>query len=133
MQEHSDSSIDLVAFVVKVHDLAGDGVGSRFSISGPELDCGGHATNSPFSSRSSPPTPPNMARSRRRTGMSISPGACQATISNCDGASAEARSGCGTTLIARTIERQFRGSVTFDWQGRGLVVRVRAATAMIAR
>ena len=43
------------------------------------------------------------------------------------------RSGFGSTLIARTVERQFRGSIHYDWAVEGLSVSLRIPAAGLAQ
>jgi two-component sensor histidine kinase len=124
----------LIASVTRVHDEAGDT--SRVRIEGPPVDCGGHAANSLVLMFHELTT--NAAKYGALSGYA---GRLDITWRQVDDdivliwreqggppvSPAPRRKGFGSTLVARTLQLQFKGEANYDWVAGGLVLTLRFA------
>jgi two-component sensor histidine kinase len=127
IDDGSGTDLDgLIRTVMRVHD---DGGASRVSLDGAPIGCGPHATNSialiihelatnaaKYGALSRPDGHVKISWQREGEHLLL---AWRETggppvLPKHD------RSGFGTTLVARTVERQFRGRVDYDWTPAGL-------------
>lgn len=132
---------ELVGAVLKVHELAGDG-SVRIAVEGPAVPCGAHATNSLALMIH------ELATNSAKFGALSSPGGHLDVAWRIDGEDvvltwretggppvrqAPSHSGFGTTLVARTVQTQFAGSLDQDWRESGLVATIRMQMAALGR
>lgn len=132
---------ELVGAVLKVHELAGDG-SVRVVAEGPPVPCGAHATNSLALMIH------ELATNSAKFGALSAPGGHLDVTWRLDGEDVAvdwtetggppihappARSGFGTTLVARTVEGQFAGSFTQDWRREGLAAKIRMKASTLDR
>jgi two-component sensor histidine kinase len=140
-QERFADLAGLIATVMRVHDPEAEGA-SRVAIAGPAVECGAHATNSvalmihELATNAAKYGALSTRRGRvdiawRRDGEEIvldwrESGGPSVTPEPLPG-------GFGSTLVARTVERQFSGAVTYDWAPGGLALTLRFAAVALTR
>lgn len=140
----SDRSFDLaelISAVVKVHERAVDAP-NRIATRGPAIPCGDHATNAVAL------VVHELATNAAKYGALSVPGGRVDISWELDGtqmtlqwlerdgpwiSSEPSQSGFGTSLIAMTVERQFGGSIFYDWKPTGLEIRIELNAAKLRR
>lgn len=123
----------VIAAVTKPHEHSADAT-SRFSMDGPQVDCGTHAISGLAL------VVHELATNAAKYGA-LTTQTGHVTIKWCIDAETliltwaenggpradvpPSRQGFGTKLVRNTVVRQFRGSVTYEWRTDGLVVELR--------
>lgn len=124
---------DLVRAVVKAHALADDS-GSPFSVEGPPVVCGEHATNGiallvhELATNAAKYGALKHNAGRVAIRWAVDGEQLVLTWTETGGPAvlgAPDHSGFGTTLATRTLAGQFHGSIEHDWRPEGLAVMMR--------
>lgn len=133
---------DLIATVVRVHDIAPDGRPSRVNLHGPAVPCGDRAINIVALIIH------ELASNAAKYGaLSADPGALDigwrinGDILTLDWReqggppieTAPGRQGFGTMMVSRTVERFLDGSADYSWTGSGLHLRLTASLDKMSR
>ncbi|CAN5146607.1 HWE histidine kinase domain-containing protein [soil metagenome] len=125
---------DLIHAIVKAHEPPDDDGLSPFSIEGPAIACGDHATNGialvvhELATNAAKYGALHNKAGRIAIRWTIDDAQLVLTWTETGGPAVLAtpdHSGFGTTLAARTLAGQFRGSIDRDWRPGGLAVTMR--------
>lgn len=123
----------LISAVVSVHDAARDTDGSRVTIEGPHVACGDRAINAvalvvhELATNAVKYGALGQDAGHVRIHWSLEDGRLELWWTERGGPPIHRvpeRRGFGTTLIARTVERQLKGHVACDWAEEGLTVHL---------
>lgn len=129
---------ELLTAIVQVHDY---GAETRFTIEGPVVDCGDHATNALAL------VIHELGTNAAKYGALTSDAGRVGIRWHAEGdhvvldwresggpvTTAPATSGFGHRLVARTIEQQLGGTIRYDWRDAGLEIAIHIPAEQLAR